>query len=132
MTTPLRTDLERRAALVEIDVLASLMLGLSIDQLAIMFRTQFPVLRKYEYEMYFDVKGRKLAKEHHARGFYQQKDDYKLLQAYLNGEDYQDLLERYQPFAPDENHAEPWFYKPDREAEMRSAYAEFARRLAAT
>lgn len=30
------------------------MLGLSADHLALVFRAQFPVLRKYEYEMYFD------------------------------------------------------------------------------
>lgn len=127
--TPLRTDLERRAALVEIDALAALMLGLSAEHLALMFRAQFPVLRKYEYEMYFDARGRKIAKEHHASGVKQQKGDYKLLQAYLGGEDCGDLLDRYVPFPADADHDEPWFYKPDREAEMRIAYAEFGRRL---
>lgn len=129
MGTPLRTEFERRAALVEIDALAALMLGLTADHLALMFRAQFPVLRKYEYEMYFDGDGRKIAKDHHAQGVKQQKDDYKLLQAYLEGEDCGDLLERYTPLPPDEDHDEPWFYKPDREAEMRTAYAEFERRL---
>lgn len=129
MATPLRTEFERRAALVEIDAVAALMLGLTADHLAVMFRAQFPVLRKYEYEMYFDVNGRKIAKDHHAQGVKQQKDDYKLLQAYLEGEDCGDLLDRYTPFPPDENHDEPWFFKPNREAEMRTAYAEFERRL---
>ncbi|WP_370181634.1 restriction endonuclease subunit M [Rhodococcus wratislaviensis] len=129
MNTPLRTEFERRAALVEIDSLAALMLGLTADHLALMFRAQFPVLRKYEYEMYFDANGRKIAKDHHAQGVKQQKDDYKLLRAYLEGDDCGDLLDRYTPFPPDENHDKPWFYKPDREAEMRAAYAEFERRL---
>ncbi|MET9199594.1 restriction endonuclease subunit M [Gordonia sp. NPDC003585] len=131
MKTPLRTDFERRAALVEIDALAALMLGLTAEHLALMFRAQFPVLRKYEYEMYFDWNGRKIAKDHHAQGVHQQKDDYKLLQAWMIGEDCGDLLDRYTPFAPDADHDEPWFYKPDREAEMRAAYAEFEQRLAA-
>lgn len=130
MKTPLRTDVERRAALVEIDALAALMLGLTAEHLALMFRAQFPVLRKYEYEMYFDANGRKIAKDHHAQGVRQHKDDYKLLQAWMNGDDCGDLLDRYTPFAPDENHDQPWFYKPDREAEMRAAYAEFEQRLA--
>lgn len=130
MQTPLRTDFERRAALVEIDALSALMLGLTAEHLALMFRAQFPVLRKYEYEMYFDRNGRKIAKDHHAQGGHQQKDDYKLLQAWMNGEDCGDLLERYTPFAPDDDHDEPWFYKPDREAEMRAAYADFEQRLA--
>ncbi|WP_232715216.1 Eco57I restriction-modification methylase domain-containing protein [Gordonia metallireducens] len=130
MKTPLRTDFERRAALVEIDALAALMLGLTAEHLALMFRAQFPVLRKYEYAMYFDANGRKIAKDHQTHGVRQQKDDYKLLQAWMNGEDCGDLLDRYTPFGPDENHDQPWFYKPDREAEMRAAYAEFERRLA--
>ncbi|MGW5524845.1 Eco57I restriction-modification methylase domain-containing protein [Gordonia sp. NPDC003950] len=130
MKTPLRTDFERRAALVEIDALSALMLGLTAEHLALMFRAQFPVLRKYEYEMYFDWNGRKIAKDHHAQGVHQQKDDYKLLQAWMNGEDSGDLLDRYTPFAPDDDHDEPWFYKPDREAEMRAAYADFEQRLA--
>lgn len=129
MGTPLRTEFERRAALVEIDALAALMLGLTADHLALMFRAQFPVLRRYEHEMYFDANGRKIAKDHHAQGVKQEKDDYKLLQAYLEGEDSGDILDRYTPIPADETHDKPWFYKPDREAEMRTAYAEFERRL---
>ena len=129
-STPLRTDFERRAALVEIDALAALMLGLTADHLALIFRAQFPVLRKYEYSMYFDSRGTKIAKDHQASGVEQQKDDFKLLEAYLEGGDPGDLLSRYTPFPPDGSHADPWFYKPDREAEMRAAYADFEQRLA--
>ncbi|WP_347958106.1 Eco57I restriction-modification methylase domain-containing protein [Gordonia aichiensis] len=129
MQTPLRTEFERRAALVEIDALAALMLGLTAEHLALMFRAQFPVLRKYEYEMYFDADGRKIAKDHHAHGVRQRKDDFKLLQAWMDGSDSGDLLDRYTPFEPDEDHDQPWFYKPDREAEMRAAYADFEARL---
>jgi hypothetical protein len=132
MSTPLRTDFERRAALVEIDALSALMLGISAEQLALMWRGQFPVLRKYEYTMYFDCSGRKIAKDHQAQGFRQHKDDYKLLEAYLNGEDFGDLLDRYALFPPDEEHDEPWFYKPDREAEMHTAFADFEQRLNST
>ncbi|AZI63184.1 hypothetical protein [Rhodococcus sp. NJ-530] len=127
--SPLRLEIDRRAALVEIDALAALMLGISSEHLILLYRAQFPVLRKYEYEMYFDAKGRKIAKDHHAQGIKQQKEDYKLLQAYLDKEDCGDLLDRYVPFPADANHDEPWFYKPNREAEMRIAYAEFERRL---
>ena len=50
-----------RAALVDTDASAALMLGLSADQLCLMYRAQFPVLRKYEYGMFFDAAGRKIA-----------------------------------------------------------------------
>ncbi|WP_256787979.1 Eco57I restriction-modification methylase domain-containing protein [Frankia sp. AvcI1] len=124
MGTPLRLDFDRRAALVEIDALAALMLGLTAEQLCLMYRAQFAVLRKYEYAMYFDAQGRKIAKDHHAMGVKQQKDDYKILHAWvadrgLACEAPPELADRYR--GP--------FRKPDREAEMRAAYAEFARRL---
>jgi hypothetical protein len=132
MSTPLRTDSERRATLVEIDALSALMLGLTADHLSLIFRAQFPVLRKYEYAMYFDANGRKIAKDHQVQGVRQHKDDYKHLEGYLDGEDCGDLLDRYTPFPPDASHDEPWFYKPDREAEIRAAYAEFEQRLEST
>ena len=129
LATPLRSDLARRAALVELDALSAIMLGLSADHLALMFRAQFPVLQKYEYAMYFDSHGHKIAKDHQTHGVYQQRDDYKLLRAYLDGEASSDLLARYKPFAANVHNGRPWFYQPDREAEMRSAYADFEKRL---
>lgn len=128
-STPLRTDFERRAALVEIDALAAVVLGISADHLALIFRAQFPVLRKYENEMYFDARGRKIAKEHHAFGVRQGPRDFAMLQSFLDGGDSGDLLERYEPFPADETHDVPWFFKPDREAEMRAAHIEFKQRL---
>ena len=73
MATPLRTDADRRKALVELDALAAIMLGLTAEQLCAMYRTQFSVLRKYEYFMLFDAQGRKIAKHHQAHGHHQQK-----------------------------------------------------------
>lgn len=56
--TPLRTDLERRQALVEIDVLAARALGLTLDQLCAMYRIQFPVFRQNENNTFYDRCGR--------------------------------------------------------------------------
>ncbi|MCA1602661.1 MAG: restriction endonuclease subunit M, partial [Acidobacteria bacterium] len=94
--TPLRPAFERRAALVEIDALAAIMLGLTADQLVLMYQGQFAVLRKYEYNMWFDNLGQKIAKDHQVQGVKQEPEDFVLLQAYLNGEDCGDLLERYE------------------------------------
>jgi hypothetical protein len=137
-STPLRTDLDRWLALTEIDAIVALMLGLTEEQLLQMYRSQFAVLRKYEYVTVFDANGRQVSGIHQNHGFHQQQweDELKAaptrrgerkvgmwerVQAYLKGDTEVDLGPFVPPFVP-----------ADRELAMSRAYRAFEARLAAS
>jgi len=115
---PLRTDHSRRAALIEIDVLAALMLGLGLEELIAIYTSRFPQLVDYENEMWFDGRGRRLAANFNQWGHGQAKEHYAQLMAHLD-----------EGASPPEGYVPP-FYKADRVREMREAHAVFSERLA--
>lgn len=56
--TPLRTEYSRRQALVELDVLVAMALGLTLEELIDIYRFTFPVLKSYEDDTWYDRNGR--------------------------------------------------------------------------
>jgi hypothetical protein len=115
--TALRSERARRSALVEIDALVAVWLGMDADALIAAYRGRFPVLQKYEAVTWFDANGWKIAGNARTIGQRQSKVSWAQFEVYQAGE------------GPPPEGYEPPFYKADREAEMREAHAVFAKRL---
>ncbi len=56
-SSPLRNWYERRWALVEIDVITAMALGLTLDELILIYNVQFPVLQQNEDDTWYDQRG---------------------------------------------------------------------------
>ena len=122
---PLRRAVDRRNAQVEIDALVALILGVPVEDLCTIYRTQFAVLYGYDKREYtYDIHGRLVPNS--------------ILQTWRKRGEPSDNAD----MPVDERQAEhpgsgvvytydlP-FGTLDREADFRTAYAEFERRLAA-
>lgn len=115
--SPLRLAADRRQAQVEIDALVALMLGVTADELCSIYRTQFPVLYKYDTQRdHYDQNGRLVPAE--VFETWQKLGD-SAGEAELSATNAQGFTYTYAP---------P-FATLDREADMRAAYAEFEQRL---
>ena len=55
---PLTDDYSRRQAMLEIDVLTAMALGMTLEQLIDAYRIAFSVMRKYENDTWYDANGR--------------------------------------------------------------------------
>ncbi|UVI34725.1 Eco57I restriction-modification methylase domain-containing protein [Brevibacterium spongiae] len=116
--SPLRLTADRRQAQVEIDALVALMFDVTADELCSIYRTQFPVLYKYDTQRdHYDQNGRlvpaEVVKTWQKLGNAATDDE-------LSATNAQGFTYTYAP---------P-FATFDREADMRTAYAEFEERLA--
>ncbi|TFB67981.1 DNA methyltransferase [Cryobacterium sp. Hz9] len=114
--SPLRIASDRRQALVEIDALVSIALGLTADELCTIYRTQFPVLYGYDRNSYFyDVNGRLVPNS--------------VLRIWRSRGDQTTEDERTTSSAGNMYTYELPFVTLDREADMRQAYAHFEKIL---
>ncbi|MFJ2225668.1 hypothetical protein ACIOFY_37200 [Streptomyces anulatus] len=120
--TPLRTEYARRAALVEIDALVAVWLGIDADTLVTMYRARFPIMQDFDEVTWFDANERKIAGDRYTYGHGQDKEHFTQLQTYLA-----DTADPKTAPVPD-GYTAP-FYKANREVEMREAHAYFQKRL---
>ncbi|QJW35487.1 class I SAM-dependent DNA methyltransferase [Cellulosimicrobium protaetiae] len=121
--TPLRRAEDRRQALLEIDALVALSLGLTADELCTIYRTQFPVLYGYDRNRdHYDDNGRLVPNT--VLTTWRKKGG-------NDGRFSEDDLTAVHPGSGVAYTYDLPFQTLDREAHMRQAYAEFERRLAA-
>lgn len=131
---PARRDLDRWGLLCDLDAIASVALGIREDQLAQMYRSQFPRLRMYEHEMVFDTEGRQVTRQHHAWSAKQQAFEDTLNETNARAPrgtqqpKLWDRVEDHRDGVPDVNldYLTPPFTRADRELAMRTAYRHFA------
>jgi len=128
----LRTDYTRRQALVEIDVLASLALGLTLDELKTIYRIQFPVLRQYEADTWYDRNGRIVftcSKGLTGVGF--SRPEWNEIKDMKSGTVERTIIDDTLPGGPRERTItyEAPFDRCDREKDYETAWTEFEKRL---
>jgi len=120
----LRTPYERRQALVELDALAALSLGLTVEELLLIYRVQFPVLQQYERETFYDQRGKIVFTV--SKGL----SDVGLSRAQWNDVRWAKKGDELSSFARDEGGKfVPPFDACDREQDIIQAYEHFAKML---
>jgi|HigsolmetaGSP11D_1036233.scaffolds.fasta_scaffold02914_2 hypothetical protein len=127
--TPLRTDFERRQALVEIDVLTAMALGMTLEQLKTIYRIQFPVLQQYEADTWYDRNGRIVFTNNRSlTGVGVSRAQFEQIKHYKAGETYtHTILDDTMPGGPVERTIEyvAPFDRCDREKDYETAWAFF-------
>ena len=129
--TPLRTHYERRQALVEIDVLVAMALGLTLDELKTIYRVQFPVLKENEQDTWYDQKGRIIhtSKDGFSNVGFKGKE-WERIKNMKSGAVEQTIMDDTMPGGPRERTIV--YYAPfdrcDRERDYETAWREFERR----
>jgi hypothetical protein len=128
----LRTDYERRQALIEIDVLAAMALGLKLDELCTIYRIQFPVLRQNENETWYDRSGRIVftcSKGLPGVGF--SRPEWEEIRGMTSGIVERTIVDDTLPGGPRERTIvyEAPFDRCDREADYQTAWAAFEKQV---
>lgn len=127
--TPLRTQLDRRQALVELDVIVTKALGLSLDDLLLMYRVSFPVLRKYEADTYYDQNGRCVFSAKSGES-YLSRQEWESIKDMKEGEFQKTITETVFSDTPTERtiiYKAP-FFKKNREADYQEAWEMIEKR----
>jgi len=123
---PLRTPYARRQALVELDALAALSLHMTLDELQLIYRVQFPILQQYERETFYDLRGKIVFTVNKGlAGVGLDRKQWEIIKDAKKGDRLPEwAVDAGGPF-------EPPFDRCDREEDMAQAYAYFKNALPA-
>ena len=127
--TPLRTQLDRRQALVELDVIVTKALGLSLDDLLLMYRVSFPTMRKYDADTFYDQNGRCVFSAKSGES-YLSRQEWESIKDMKEGEFKKTITETVFSDTPTERtitYKAP-FFKKDREADYKEAWEMLEKR----
>ncbi len=130
--TPLRTDYERRQALVELDVLVAMGLGLTLEQLKTIYRIQFPVLQQYEQDTWYDQNGRIVFTNNRSlTGVGFSRQEFEEIRDAKSGKFYRTILDDTLPGGPVERTIEyvAPFDRCDRERDYEIVWEHFEKRF---
>lgn len=127
----LRTDLARRQALVEVDVIVAMALGLTIDELIQIYRLVFPTLQSYEENTWYDQRGRIVWSRRHGKGMSIPRTEWEHQRNMKRGCLIEDVTFDFLPDGPHEYTIkyEAPFTRPDRETDYRVAWEYFEKEL---
>ena len=127
----LRTDLARRQALLEVDVLVAIALGLTLDELIQIYQLVFPTLQSYEENTWYDQQGRIVWSKRNGKGMDMSRSDWEQYRNLQRGLLTEDVTVDFLPNGPHEYTIEykAPFTKPDRETDYRVAWEYFTQIL---
>jgi len=124
--TPLRNWFERRQALVEIDVITAMALGLSLEELILMYNVQFPVLQQNEDDTWYDTKGNIVFTVSKGLiGVGLDRGDWNAIAAMKAGETFEHTIEKSELYQGKKITYYAPFTKCDRVEDYKTAWAHF-------
>ena len=123
----LRTDLARRQALLEVDVLVAMALGLSMSELIQIYRLVFPTLQSYEENTWYDQNGRIVWSRRSGKGMSMPRTEWERCRNMQRGHLAENVTVDFLPGSSCKYNIkyEAPFFNPDREEDYRTAWKFF-------
>lgn len=130
---PLKNLLSRRQALVEIDVLVAMNLGIDLNELLQLYLINFSILKKFEDDTWYDVKGNIVftPSSKTFKGVGLDRKEWDEIKSISNGEKYVHTITKSELYQGQQITYYPPFDKCDRVEDYKVAWAHFEKIFAA-